>query len=126
MPDPRTPTGLIATPGQLSFIAVLGVALAGVLIAQLGGASASPEGAASAGANPPAKAAAAPAGPTKVPGPAPPVASARNHRDTVALIGNRTVGVGDVIEGYRVQSIGADGVLLVPSKRPDVRKEPKR
>ena len=126
MSDPRPPTGLIATSRQLLLIAVLGVIAAGVLIAQFGGASASPEGPASAGVNPPARAAAGASGPTKAPGPAPPVASARNQRDSVALIGTCTVRVGDVIEGYRVQSIGAGGVLLVPSERLDARAEPKR
>ena len=126
MEDPRAATGLTATPRQLLVIGVFGVFLAGVLIVQFGGASVSPEDAVSAGASPPAAAASAAAGPTKAPAPASLLASALDQRGQVAVIGSRTVRVGDVIEGYRVQSIGAGGVLLVPSERLDTRAEPKR
>jgi len=49
----------------------------------------------------------------------------RNQRGAVAVIGNREVRVGDVIEGYRVVSIEADGVLLAPSEPARNREERK-
>jgi len=49
----------------------------------------------------------------------------RNQRGAVAVIGNRVVRVGDVIEGYRVVSIEADGVLLAPSEPERTREERK-
>jgi hypothetical protein len=49
----------------------------------------------------------------------------RNERGAVAVIGNRVVRVGDVIEGYRVVSIDAGGVLLAPSGREEMREERK-
>jgi hypothetical protein len=124
VPAPHAPGGLIATPRQLSIIAVLGAMLAGVLIVQFGGASASPEPSASAGGKLAGKAATAAARPIEAP--ARPAASARNQRETVALVGDCPVHVGDVIEGYRVRSIDAGGVLLVPCKGPDARRAPKR
>jgi hypothetical protein len=49
----------------------------------------------------------------------------RNQSSAVAVIGNREVRVGDVIEGYRVVSIEADGVLLAPSEPARNREERK-
>ena len=197
MAEPTTPNRPFATPRQLAMIAVLGVVLAAVLIAQFGGASSAPEPgvpaagssgasgaasglsgaaspAASAGAAAPAPAgsggasqawprldaqAAAAYDPFAVPAPMvrklasgqqashgtkpgqadPRKAEAalaslrskgisavlRNQRGAVAVIGNREVRVGDVIEGYRVVSIEADGVLLAPSEPARNREERK-
>ncbi len=126
MPDPRTPGGLKTTPRQLSLIAAVGLALAGVLIAQFGSATVSPGPTPSTGANETAKAATASPNQTRVPAPTPPLPSARSRGDQVGLIGDRVVRVGDMIEGYRVQSIDGGGVLLVPSRHKVAREERKR
>jgi len=49
----------------------------------------------------------------------------RGQRGAVAVVGNRVVRVGDVIEGYRVVSIDAGGVLLAPFGREDTPEERK-
>jgi len=41
----------------------------------------------------------------------------RGQRGTVAMIGNRVVRVGDMVEGYRVVSIDLQGVVLAPADR---------
>ena len=184
---------------QLIVIAVLGVILAVVLIAQFGGASVRPEDAKRAAGTQPsgsgatgvssprataasrpassAKAAPAPASGSKTPwpkrtaeavgqhdpfampeplarqalaqgqgtsrggkdakrpaGPDPVLAAMRSKgvdavfRDqdgAVAVMNNRVVRVGDVLQGYRVVSIEDDGVVLAPSGSQDVREDPK-
>jgi len=49
----------------------------------------------------------------------------RDQNGAVALIDNRVVRVGDVLQGYRVVSIDDDGVLLAPSGSQDVREDRK-
>ena len=49
----------------------------------------------------------------------------RDQNGAVAVIDNRVVRVGDVLQGYRVVSIDDDGVLLAPSDSQDVQKDRK-
>jgi hypothetical protein len=49
----------------------------------------------------------------------------RDRNGAVAVIDNRVVRVGDVLQGYRVVSIDDDGVLLAPSDSQDAQEDRK-
>jgi hypothetical protein len=49
----------------------------------------------------------------------------RDEKGAVAVVDNRVVRVGDVLQGYRVVSIDDDGVLLAPAGSQEVQKDRK-
>jgi hypothetical protein len=49
----------------------------------------------------------------------------RGERGAAAMIGNRVVRVGDVVEGYRVVSIDLQGIVLAPADRQESHEEHK-
>jgi hypothetical protein len=49
----------------------------------------------------------------------------RSERGAAAMLGNRVVRVGDVVEGYRVMSIDLQGIVLAPADRQESHEEHK-